>query len=170
MPHEATAARCGVTQMRYEITFYVPWVRGWQRAGVNFRSGGHYTRNRTSADEQEIAFRYKRACRDQYGMQVMAPPHVPVTLIIDAYSKGPARRPRYLPTWLWPRMPFTVKPDADNIAKLMDGLNGVAWHDDAQVTKLLVIKHDRNYLGNEETAFTILWEEPDEEKQDCRDR
>lgn len=35
----------------------------------------------------------------------------------------------------------TVKPDCDNLAKaILDALNGIAWHDDAQITHLNVSK------------------------------
>ena len=35
----------------------------------------------------------------------------------------------------------TKKPDCDNIAKIvLDALNGIAYHDDAQVAELTVIK------------------------------
>ena len=41
-----------------------------------------------------------------------------------------------------PRYRMTKKPDVDNIAKaVMDGLNGVAWTDDAVVSDLVVQKH-----------------------------
>jgi Holliday junction resolvase RusA-like endonuclease len=32
------------------------------------------------------------------------------------------------------------KPDADNLAKTLDGLNGIVWHDDAAVVELAVSK------------------------------
>lgn len=35
----------------------------------------------------------------------------------------------------------TTRPDADNFAKVIDGLNGIAWADDAQIVTLLVTKH-----------------------------
>lgn len=35
----------------------------------------------------------------------------------------------------------TVKPDLDNLVKsILDGLNGIAWHDDAQIVQLNVSK------------------------------
>ncbi len=38
-------------------------------------------------------------------------------------------------------VPQCVKPDSDNIAKsVCDGLKGVAWRDDSQVTTLIVVK------------------------------
>jgi len=33
-----------------------------------------------------------------------------------------------------------TKPDADNIAKMKDALNGVVWRDDSQIVSLLVVK------------------------------
>lgn len=51
--------------------------------------------------------------------------------------------------------PFIEKPDVDNVAKaVLDGLNGVAYEDDAQVTDLHVIKQDRGY---EEPGATEPW-------------
>ena len=60
-------------------------------------------------------------------------------------------------------LPFTVKPDADNILKLIDGLNGIAWHDDAQVTEAIVHKHTRRKFGVEGTTFTVSWEQETEQ-------
>lgn len=35
----------------------------------------------------------------------------------------------------------TVKPDTDNVAKIvLDALNGIAYHDDAQIVQLTVLK------------------------------
>jgi Holliday junction resolvase RusA-like endonuclease len=35
----------------------------------------------------------------------------------------------------------TTRPDCDNYAKVVDGLNGIAWNDDAQIVSLLATKH-----------------------------
>ena len=35
----------------------------------------------------------------------------------------------------------TTKPDLDNYSKTIDGLNGIAWTDDAQIVWLLATKH-----------------------------
>lgn len=36
--------------------------------------------------------------------------------------------------------PPTKKPDADNLAKIADALNGIVWRDDAQIVSLMVRK------------------------------
>ena len=39
------------------------------------------------------------------------------------------------------KVPHTKKPDCDNMAKVcLDALNGVAYHDDAAITNLLISK------------------------------
>lgn len=37
-------------------------------------------------------------------------------------------------------IPFLHKPDADNLAKAVDGLNRVAWSDDKQITAMIIRK------------------------------
>ena len=47
----------------------------------------------------------------------------------------------------------TCRPDLDNLSKaIMDGLNGVAWHDDRQVVELSVAKH----YGNRDAVIVTV--------------
>lgn len=63
----------------------------------------------------------------------------PLAVVIDAYAPLPPSRPKRIT-----REPYVLKPDVDNIAKAVtDPLNGLAWDDDSQVTRLIVTKHDR---------------------------
>lgn len=48
------------------------------------------------------------------------------------------------------------KPDADNIAKCLDALNGVIWHDDAQVVECIVRK--RYCSGGEQPHLNVFVE------------
>ena len=50
----------------------------------------------------------------------------------------------------------TKKPDADNIAKCLDALNGVIWHDDAQVVECIVRK--RYCSGGEQPHLNVFVE------------
>lgn len=51
---------------------------------------------------------------------------------------------------------YTHKPDVDNIAKIiLDSLNGLAYHDDNQVSCLLVFK---NYTDGQEKVVVELEE------------
>jgi len=62
---------------------------------------------------------------------------VPLRVSISAYFPVPK-------SWSKKRKAETHwhvgKPDADNLAKMMDALNRIAWHDDSQVVDLLIKK------------------------------
>ena len=82
-----------------------------------------------------------KAMREAYpGLKGMLFPfRVPVAVRIDAYGPLPESRPKSITS-----EPYTFKPDADNIAKLvLDGMNGAVWGDDNQVVELHVVKWPR---------------------------
>lgn len=64
-------------------------------------------------------------------------------------------RQRFRQQWPKEELPFPDKqPDVDNIVKIvLDALNGLAWHDDAQVTFLAVSKE---YTGKEPFVAVTL--------------
>ena len=103
---------------------------GWQRAGVNRWSGRHYTQDRTRDAEMAAALAYKTAARGY-----RFPDGAAVAITIHAYYPIPqrtskAKREEMIMGNLLP----TVKPDVDNVSKLiLDALNGVACDDDKQV-------------------------------------
>lgn len=91
--------------------------------------------------ESRKAKEYKAALRAAYKAQDGAKfeKGVPIVVYIHAYRPLPKDRPKRVVS-----EPWTVKPDADNIAKaVLDALNGVAWEDDAQVVRVMVWKHER---------------------------
>ena len=55
----------------------------------------------------------------------------------------------------------TKKPDTDNIAKIKDALNGIAWRDDAQVVEELISKY---YA--EVPSLTVIIETIEEEEEE----
>jgi Holliday junction resolvase RusA-like endonuclease len=92
-----------------------------------------YTPKSTASYENLVKLSYIGACR-----QPAYPAGVPLRLSVVAYFEIPK-------SWSKKRKAETVwhtsKPDGDNIAKTMDALNGIAWHDDSQVAVLHVEKH-----------------------------
>lgn len=110
---------------------YCGCVRGQGRP--RFRSDGHIYE--TPADRA-----YKKALRAAYvaqgGQNYGA---APVAVTILAFGELPKSKPKRMEA-----EPFVTKPDADNIAKaVLDALEGVAFDNDKQVTKLIVVKKDR---------------------------
>ncbi|MGB6231196.1 MAG: RusA family crossover junction endodeoxyribonuclease, partial [Litorimonas sp.] len=51
--------------------------------------------------------------------------------------------------------PHAIKPDGDNLAKLVkDALNGLAYHDDAQVSTTIV---EKQWSDHDRTVVTLEW-------------
>lgn len=79
---------------------------------------------------------------------------MPVAVIINAFFAAPQSAKRK--TWIeMIRGVFrpTKKPDADNIGKIVcDALNGLAYHDDAQVVDL----HVRKFWYSEPRVEVII--------------
>lgn len=74
-----------------------------------------------------------------------------IRIEIDVFRSLPKSRPKKVES-----EPDTLKPDPDNIAKLvLDALNGVAYRDDSQVTQLEVTKHPRK--RRDEYMSIIVW-------------
>lgn len=65
----------------------------------------------------------------------------PLNVTVIAYMEVPASRSKKWRTEaLVDEHKPTTKPDADNIAKLLDALNKIVWVDDAQIVALLIFK------------------------------
>lgn len=108
------------------------------KARPRFGKGRTYTPAETAEYEQLIACEYKRQC-DGY---MFPKTDRGIEIAIIAYfgmpkSASKKKRKAMLEGDIVP----TKKPDADNIAKIiLDGLNGIAFEDDAHVTSLSVDK------------------------------
>lgn len=101
------------------------------------RIGKPYTPENTASYEEKVRLAYWEQC----GME-MAAAGIPLTLEITAVFGVPERFSKVVRQKMlaWEIRP-TKRPDADNIAKIIaDALNGVAWHDDAQVTDMTIRK------------------------------
>lgn len=129
--------------------FTVPFVRGKGRVRFVRQTGRTYTPDATAEAMERIRMAYEAAGGP------MAPRGAEVHVVIMASRPMPKSRPKRLES-----EPDTFKPDADNIAKLvLDALNGVAWHDDTQVTDLHVIKARRSRTTEEGTRVAVSWKE-----------
>ena len=126
---------------------------GWQRAGVNRWTGRHYTQEKTRNAEEEIALAYKIAAKGR-----RFPPGTPIAVCVYAYFPIPKRASKATREGMISReiLP-TVKPDWDNIGKLIDGLNGVAFDDDKDIVCGSVVKM---YAEDPRTVFVLkdAWE------------
>jgi Holliday junction resolvase RusA-like endonuclease len=94
--------------------------------------GRFYTPARTMRFEQDVATAYLAAGGPRRAIYCGP---------VDMHIALTRPRPTSWPKWKSTVSNVTARPDADNLAKsVIDGLNGVAYHDDAQVTYLSVSK------------------------------
>lgn len=106
-----------------------------------------YTPNETKRYESKVAKVY----RNRYGMKQLEDDIcVDVEGIFSVPKSAPKKRQEGM---LDGTIPHTSKPDCDNMAKVcLDGLNGVAYPDDAAIVKLTVVK---KYGSKPMTRITI---------------
>lgn len=89
-----------------------------------------YTPKETARFEDRV-----RICAREAGIEIVN--EGPIELIVIAYwpmSGTPLKRGSRPERWK------TTKPDWDNIGKITDALNGIAWKDDGQVARAVVEK------------------------------
>lgn len=136
------------------VSFSVPFVKG--KARPRFGKGGAYTPKGTKDAERQIETAYRMACLEAFEALQTAPDGVPVTVVVwttrnvlSAFRRRDGNSHDDL-----------QKPDADNIAKLvLDALNGTAYADDSQVTRLVVIKGRRVRGNRPETRVFVRWDD-----------
>ena len=101
--------------------------------------GGHaVTPENTREYEKMTAMLFRASARGEKFTD-----KVPIRVSIEACYRIPAKATKAQKEKIasGELMPC-IKPDADNIAKIiLDSLNKVAWDDDAQVTELTIQKH-----------------------------
>lgn len=122
---------------------------GKQRPRHNRFTNTTYTPDKTKHREQEIAIEYKR----NYG-GYRFPTDSYLVLSVTAVMSIPKSASKAAKEEMkqMKRLP-TVKPDGDNILKLVaDALNGVAYDDDKQIIGMYVLKI---YGDTPETRITI---------------
>lgn len=112
-----------------------------KRRARHTRNGRSYVDAKTRADMDAV--------RDAYDGALYL---CPVALSVTIYKQLPKRTPKSVE-----ELPFTVRPDIDNVAKcVMDALNGVAYADDRQVIEIHAAKLPRRREGGEWCAFDVV--------------
>lgn len=134
---------------------YTFWVAGEPVAKSRPRASvvkGHaklYTPKKTANYEAKVALAFAQQFEDA------TPSTKPLSVSIDCcfpLNKSDFRRNGEPNTRgqnkLWGFIRHTKKPDCDNIAKsILDGLNGIAFIDDSQITRLSVAKRYGQKVG-----------------------
>lgn len=109
------------------------------RARAFLRNGhiSHYTPDKTVCYENLVALAASEA------MQKIPPLQSPIKLTLSAFLAIPKSwRAKKQVAAATGQLPHITRPDLDNIVKAVkDGLNGVAWQDDAQVVVCNAKKH-----------------------------
>ncbi len=147
------------------VAFEVPGVEGQRRPRASVVRGRAHVRkdDLDRGREREIRAAFEDA-RAACGLPC-APADGQVSVCVLCCMPMPKGAPKRVES-----MPFTRKPDADNVAKsVLDALNGVAWLDDAQVTHLSVRKLERRRAVTPRTAVRVVWGLEDEEEDDDED-
>ena len=134
------------------VSFKVPFVRGKGRVRFVRATGATYTPDRTAEAMEAIRMAYVAAG----GLK--APRGAEVEVHVTTIRPLPKTAPKRVE-----EEPDIHRPDVDNIGKLcLDALNGTAWHDDEQVTTLLVSKCPRMRGVDPATYVWVRWGEGDE--------
>lgn len=96
---------------------------------------------RTYTDAKTASYEAVLRLAGAQAMQGMAPLEGALRVSVNAWMRVPAswskrKQADALAFRLWP----TAKPDADNLVKTLDALNGIVWRDDAQIVEMTVRK------------------------------
>ena len=113
------------------------------------KQGHAYTPARTRNYEADI--RYQAIQRMKGRAKMEGALHVTVTAYLPVPQSWPKWK-RELVTDHGVFIRHTSKPDADNLGKIIDGLNGVVWKDDSQISDLWIRKR---YSNNPRLEITV---------------
>lgn len=111
------------------------------RDGKPVMKNGHvilrqYTPKKTEEYEKLIALKFLEASGKRLVLEC------PVELgVVAHYAVAKSNTKKVREEKLSGRMPVTKKPDGSNVMKAVeDGLNGVAYKDDAQISRAVIVK------------------------------
>ena len=129
-----------------KIKFYIPGTPQGKARPRFTKTGRTYTPKKTADYENTVRLMYRRVCGNAKFEK-----GVGLKMNITAYFGIPkSTSKKKIAQMLKGSIRPTKKPDADNIAKVIaDSLNGVAYHDDAQLVEVNVRKFYREHEGVE---------------------
>jgi Holliday junction resolvase RusA-like endonuclease len=123
-----------MTEERFFIVPGEPTGKGRPRF---MRSGHAYTPSKTAAYESLVRASYSLRCKGE-PVEKGVPLVATIECIFSIPKSASKKRKQAMLCGL--ELPCKV-PDTDNLAKaVLDALNGIAYHDDSQITTLHVIK------------------------------
>lgn len=150
---DASASRLSVIEE--PIHFVIPGpptAKGRPRfAHMKTKRGKHFTR--TYSDKETASF--ENLVKIAYWQQRTGKPsESAIFVVVTYYLPIPKSWPKYRREWAQHHpYPVTKRPDLDNLTKsVLDGLNGVAFQDDAQVYRIITTKL---YSDNPRTEVTV---------------
>lgn len=119
-----------------KIRFIIPGKPKGKARPRFTKNGGAYTPDDTIKYEKFVGIMYRSAG----GREIEA--KTPVSVHITAIYPIPQSANKAVKALMHEAKILPVgKPDIDNVTKIvLDGLNGIAWHDDAQVVSVLAEK------------------------------
>jgi len=110
------------------ITFHLEGPPQGKGRARSTKSGHHYTPEKTASYETRLAWTFRQVAGEWE--PIKGPVKVIITAIFAPPASFTAKQLRAIRDGeLYP----TIKPDWDNVGKLLDGLNGIAWVDDKQI-------------------------------------
>lgn len=116
--------------MRTRLKFTVPGTPVAKARPRVTRSGHTYTPAKTVEQERLIQYAFRR----EHAEPTESPLEVHIRAVMP-YPKSMSKKARKAAVW------HTRRPDADNLAKtVLDALNGLAYKDDGQVSRLVIEK------------------------------
>ena len=124
---------------------------GWQRTGQNQYTGAIFTQDKTRDREKLVAYEYRRQCGNY-----RFPNQTPIELRVYAYYQIPkSKSKRVREQMISGAIRPTVRPDYDNIAKLVtDALNGIAYDDDKSVVDAV----QRKFYSTDPRVVVVIQE------------
>lgn len=128
---------------KVEIVFpFEPTPKGRPR----FSKYGAYTPAKTRDYEKQLAAYYAKACSEYF--------EGPIKINVEFRMPIPKSTPKYKVKLMSEGyIKHTKKPDTDNLLKAVtDALNGLAFKDDSQITRIVAAKHYSQFPG---TRLTI---------------